>query len=128
MGESIGWKPVKKGLVIEKSWSNSVLLFYVPDFDTDSMARVLELITTGATNLDAVDANVYNGMLFIIDSFQININLEEIWSNAPTTKLKIQKEWKTSKMSNYVSRSTTYDSALFDSSSHRKDGIKKPYR
>ena len=104
------------------------MLFYVPDFDPDSMARVLELITTGATNLDAVDANVYNGMLFIIDSFQININLEEIWSNAPTTKLKIQKEWKTSKMSNYVSRSTTYDSALFDSSSHRKDGIKKPYR
>ena len=100
-----------------------------PDFDPDSMARVLELITTGATNLDAVDGNVYKGMLFIIDTFQINIKLEEIWSNVQTTKLKIQKDWRTSKMSNYVSRSTTddSDSALFDSSSQRMDEIKKSY-
>ena len=99
-----------------------------PDFDPDSMARVLELITTGVTNLDAVDGNVYNGMLLIIDTFQINIKLEEIWSNAPTTKLKIQKDWRTSKISNSVSRTTDdCDSVLFDSSSQIKDEIKKSY-
>ena len=57
-----------------------------PDFDPDSMAKVLELITTGATNLDAVDQYVYNGILSIIDSLKINVKLEEIWSNAPNTK------------------------------------------
>ena len=57
-----------------------------PDFDPDSMALVLELITTGATNLDAVDQHVYNGILNIIDILKINVKLKEIWSNTPTTK------------------------------------------
>ena len=61
-----------------------------PDYDPDCMARVLELITTGVTILDNVAFHVYEGMLFILDSLQINIKLGEIWSNAPTTNLKIQ--------------------------------------
>ena len=59
------------------------------------MARVLELITTGATNLDSMDQYVYKEFLNIIDSLKINVNLNEIWSNAPTTK----KAWRDDQVS-----------------------------
>ena len=99
-----------------------------PDFDPDSMSRVLELITTGATVLDAVDQDVYNGMLFIIDSLQINIKLKEIWSNVPANKLKITKPWRISKRPSSVSRSTTdeWDSSYFPN--NIKQERKKSYR
>ena len=58
-----------------------------PDFDPHSMAGVLELITTGAKIIDNADQHIYDGMLFIIDTLQINIKLDETWSNAPTNKL-----------------------------------------
>ena len=51
------------------------------DFDPDSLGRVLELINTGATNLDGENKNVYTGMLEIIECLKINIKLEEIWLN-----------------------------------------------
>ena len=57
------------------------------------MARVLELIRTGVTILDTAAQHVYEGMLLILDSLQINIKLGEIWSNAPTTNLKTQNAW-----------------------------------
>ena len=91
------------------------------------MAKVLELVTTGATILDTVDLHIYNGMLYIIDSFQINIKLEEIWSIVPTTKLKTQRACTISKTQ--ISRSATDDesiSASFDFSS--KYERKKSYR
>ena len=67
----------------------------VSDFDPDSLARVLELVTTGATNLNSVDQYVYKEILNIIDSLKINVKLNEIWSNAPTTK----KAWRDEQVS-----------------------------
>ena len=85
-----------------------------PDFDPDCMARVLELISNGATNIDVVDQHIYNGMLFILDSLQINIKLEEIWAIAPTINLKIQ-----------TASTSDQDSSPFDSSI--QDQQKKAY-
>ena len=90
------------------------------------MARVLELINTGSTNLDSLDHHVYNGMLFIIDNFQINIKLEESWIDASTTNLKVQKAWSLSKTLDYKSTKDEYDSSAFKSSRH--DENKKAYR
>ena len=90
------------------------------------MARVLELINTGSTNLDSLDHHVYNGMLFIIDNFQINIKLEESWIDASTTNLKVQKAWSLFKTLKYKSTKDENDSSAFKSNRH--DQNKKAYR
>ena len=57
----------------------AVLLFqvyYFPDFNPDSVAKVLELINSGATDLTPDDVQLRRGMISIIQSLQININLE----------------------------------------------------
>ena len=59
-----------------------------PDFDPDSMARVLQLLNTGATNLESEKKSVYTGMLYIIECLQIDVKLEEIWFNGNTLKPK----------------------------------------
>ena len=47
-----------------------------PDFDPKCMAKVLELINYGTTELSPGDDELRTGMISIIQSFQINIHLE----------------------------------------------------
>ena len=122
-------KPSRKNLSIKDiclphAWKVTVLnmgsnithsCFCVSDYDPDCMARVLELITTGVTILDTAAQHVYEGMIFILDSLQINIKLGEIWSNAPTTNLKSQKAW-----------TSDHDSSSFHNSSQNER--RKSYR
>ena len=49
-----------------------------PDFDPDSMAKVIELINTGSTQLSMGHETVYKGMIEIIQCLQINIQLNDI--------------------------------------------------
>ena len=48
-----------------------------PDFDPDSMAKVIELINTGSTKLSMTGDTVYKGMIDIIQCLQINIQLKD---------------------------------------------------
>ena len=60
--------------------------FLILDFDPDSMAKVLELISTGSTKLRKADETVYQGMLDIIQCLQINIKLKEKTFSDSSTK------------------------------------------
>ena len=50
-------------------------IYYFPDFNPEAMAKVLELINSGTTELSP-DVVLRTGMISIIQSLQININLE----------------------------------------------------
>ena len=50
-------------------------IYYFPDFNPEAMDKVLELINSGTTELSP-DAELRTGMISIIQSLQININLE----------------------------------------------------
>ena len=58
-----------------------------PDFDSRSMAKVIELVNTGATKLSINDETVYKEMIEIFQCLQINIQFKEkTFSKSPVIK------------------------------------------
>ena len=64
-------------------------IYYFPDFNPDSVAKVLELINSGATDLSPDEVQLRTGMISIIQSLQIDINLPVTSENNPMTSQKL---------------------------------------
>ena len=60
-----------------------------PDFNPDSVAKVLELVNSGTTDLSIYDVELRTGMISIIQSLQIDINLPVTHDNIPKTSPKL---------------------------------------